>query len=125
MTRTSLHTADREGYEALWGACGLSYASWLVMPRAFMHAMPDEWQGTMARLIEEFWSTFDPWGEADVIVSLKRDGKFVSLQDWSSRQFYRHPNQSVIDSFRVARAQSQPDSDDVESANSKQSESQG
>lgn len=92
---------ERPGYDALWMQFGLSYACWLTMPRAFMHAMPDEWQGKMAKLIEEFGDTFDPWGDCDVIVSFMRDGKFVSLPDWSSRQFYRHPNQSVIDSFRI------------------------
>lgn len=89
------------GHEALWGAFGLSYASWLVVPRLFMHAMPDDWQGRMAALVAEFNETFDPWKECDeVIVSFKRNGKFIPLPHWSSRHHYRHPNQSLIESMR-------------------------
>lgn len=43
----------------LWGWFGLSYASFLVMPRVAMHAMPDEWQEKMALLLHEYDETIN------------------------------------------------------------------
>lgn len=90
------------GYDRLWGWFGLSYASWLTLPRALMHAMPDDWQMRMAKLLEEYNETFDTSeaGVDGVYVSAKKDGKFVPLPAWTSRSFYRHPNESVINSMR-------------------------
>jgi len=47
----------KKGYDKLWSWFGLSYASFLTLPRVMMHEMPDEWQGKMADLLEEWDST--------------------------------------------------------------------
>jgi hypothetical protein len=91
-----------KGQEALWNWFCLSYASWLVLPRSLMHAMPDRWQGRMAVLLREFNETFED-REREYFVQAKKDGKYVPLPEWASRQFYRHPVQSVIDGLRVKR----------------------
>jgi hypothetical protein len=87
-----------EGGEALWHTFGLSYASWLVMPRVMMHAMPDEWQGKMAALIDEFHDEFN-WPEdlGDVMVSCRVNGKIAKLPKWLA---YRHSAPSDMDRFR-------------------------
>jgi len=92
--------ASNPGYDALWLWFGLSYASWLTLPRALMHAMPDKWQADMARLLTEFYEEFDPADDLDYFVQAKRNGRYVPLPDWTSRAFYRHPDQRVIDSLR-------------------------
>jgi hypothetical protein len=91
--------SEQDGHDALWGWFGLSYACWLTMPRVLMHAMPDEWQAQMAKLLREFDDEFD-WCDFQTWVSAKRDGKFCQLPYWCSRQSYRHPNKSMIDSLR-------------------------
>ena len=65
------------GRERLWAWFGLTYASWLTMPRVMMHAMPEDWQDRMAQLCEEWdaaWDTRDMpspksqsalWGQSD------------------------------------------------------------
>ena len=95
-----------KGHEALWGWFGLSYASFLTLPRCLMHEMPDRWQVKMAALLREYDETFDTsdCGIDVIYVSAKRDGKFCKLPDWTSRQFYRYPDQDVIESLRRKRA---------------------
>lgn len=89
------------GYDKLWGWFGLSYASWLTLPRCVMHAMPDEWQARMAQLLNELDDAFD-YGEEgfETSVSAKRNGKFIRMPSWCSRSFYRHPDEKVINSLR-------------------------
>ena len=94
-------SVDRPGYDALWLWFELSYAGFCVLPRAFMHAMPDEWQAKMAALLEEWDSTWD-WSESGIdsnIVCLKRDNKFVRTPDWLIN--YRHPDYEKIESMRI------------------------
>ena len=50
---------DKKGYDRLWNYFGLSYASWLTMPRVLMHEMPDSWQLKMAKLLEEYDNYWD------------------------------------------------------------------
>ena len=94
---------ERKGYDKLWLWFGLSYASWLTLPRVFMHAMPDDWQGRMAKLLKEYDEAFDFYKaglDYETCVSLKRDGRYTTMPDLFSRQMYRHPRNEVIDSFR-------------------------
>jgi hypothetical protein len=97
-----------KGYDALWGWFCLSYASWLVLPRCLMHAVPDRWQLRMAALLHEFNETFEGDGETSYNVKAMRDGKFVKMPHWASRHFYRHPDPKVIDSMRVKRIGTEP-----------------
>lgn len=84
---------------------GLSRASFCVMPRVLMEAMPEEWQSKMAALLHEYSETFDTsLGGAvhECIVSAKdRNGKFSRLPNAILN--YRHPNKLFIDSLRLVR----------------------
>ncbi len=90
------------GPDLLWNWFGLSYASWLTLPRVLMQSMPDDWQLRMAQLLQEYSDTWDipeaDWMET--AVSGKKSGKFCKLPKWTSRQMYRHPDRHLIDSFR-------------------------
>jgi len=81
---------------SLW--FGLSYASWLTMPRVMMQAMPDKWQGKMAKLLEEYDAAFPNQGDLELYVSARRKGKFVKLPPELCN--YRRPNQKFIESCR-------------------------
>lgn len=45
--------------EPFHGWFGLSYASWLVLPRLILQGMPPEWQAKMIALLKEMDDTFD------------------------------------------------------------------
>lgn len=56
---------------------GLSYASYFVMPRAVLEAMPIEWQHKFTVLIDELNDTLD-WGAKDYTVLLRdEEGRFA------------------------------------------------
>lgn len=86
------------GYEALWNFFGLSYASWLTLPRVMMHEMPDDWQARMAVLLHEFDDIYN-WPESidRLTVSVKRGNKFAPMPAWLA---YRHPDIATIESFK-------------------------
>jgi len=42
------------GYDRLWNWFGLSRATFITLPRAMCHEMPDGWQERMAALLEEW-----------------------------------------------------------------------
>lgn len=86
------------GHEKLWLWFGLSRASWLTMPRALMHAMPDEWQGPMAGLLREFDDEFPNWCQQQLYVMAKEGGKFTALPETLCN--YRHPDRDAIDGMR-------------------------
>ena len=87
------------GHEKLWGWFGLSYASFLTMPRVLMHAMPDEWQNKMADLLEEYDNTF-PGVYSDGVpvpyVTFKLGNRFVKRPNWMD---YRHPDYAAINAL--------------------------
>jgi hypothetical protein len=86
------------GDERLWRWFGLSRASWLTMPRSLMHAMPEEWQGKMARLLEEFDDEFPRWCQQQLYVNAKERGRYAELPEVLCN--YRHPDRAAIDSLR-------------------------
>lgn len=90
----------QSGRERLSGWFGLSYASWLTMPRVLMQQMPDDWQKRMAVLMEEFGDTFPgDWTEGhDLYVAAKKDGKYVTIPGWLNN--YRHPNKEKIEQMK-------------------------
>lgn len=56
---------------------GLTYASYFVMPRAVLEAMPIEWQYRFTALVNELNAMLD-WGDGDYTVQLRdADGRFV------------------------------------------------
>jgi len=79
---------------------GLSYASWMVMPRVLMEAMPDEWQKVMVDLWEEFYDTWDMnivYESGEPYVQLRKGGRFVSIKQ-TNLPHYRRPGN--LDEFR-------------------------
>jgi hypothetical protein len=91
-----------EGRDALSTWFGLSYASWLTIPRVLMEAMPDVWQNQMAALLNEYSSTFsnfpDGWGTR---VQLTQDGKLTKTP--SVLLGYRHPDRDFVNSLRTPK----------------------
>lgn len=88
------------GYQRLWGYFGLSYSSWVTLPRVLMHEMPSAWQDKMAGLLEEFDETFpDFTGELQLYVNATgKNGKYAALPEHLNN--YRHPNYEKIDALR-------------------------
>lgn len=93
----------RPGYDALWLWFGISRASFLTMPRVLMHEMPDEWQGRMAALLNEYDATFDFHGSPEIGGSTVRltgpNGKLIRTPPWLLD--YRHPDRERIGRVRA------------------------
>jgi hypothetical protein len=90
------------GYEALWGWFGLSYASWLTLPRVLMHEMPDDWQARMAQLLEEWAAHWDIPNElCELIpqVNAKRGNKFTKWPEFILD--YRHPDEGAVEALKA------------------------
>lgn len=87
-----------EGYRALWGWFCLSRASFLTLPRVLMHEMPDEWQGKMTALLEEYEAAFPNQPDIGTRVQITENGKLVKTPDWILN--YRHPQKSDIARLR-------------------------
>jgi len=75
---------------------GLTYASWLTIPRVLMEAMPLQWQKDMVRLLNEFNEEFPRWLPEDLSIHLsgKRRGKYASLP--RELHEYRHPDRQWL-----------------------------
>lgn len=84
-----------EGHEKLWRWFGLSYASFVTIPRVMMREMPDEWQGKMAELLEEFDETYP--NQIDLpepYVTARKNYRFTKWPEWLLN--YRRPNVDKI-----------------------------
>ena len=87
------------GEQKLWLWFGLSYASWLTLPRVLMHEMPDDWQEQMAQLLEEFDREFPDWNGQQLYVTAKKsNGRFAKLPQALCQ--YRRPMRSEIEKLR-------------------------
>lgn len=95
-------TAREPGGDRLWRWFGLSYASFLTLPRVLMHEMPDVWQGKMAALLEEYDEAFPNKPDMGTRVQCTRDGRLVSWPSWLLN--YRRPDHVAIDGLRPAPA---------------------
>ena len=72
-----------------WEWFGLSYASWLVVPRIALQSMPEEWQHRFFGMLNELEEKLEhPEGyrELEFMVRLKRKGRFTK----SPYPPYRH-----------------------------------
>lgn len=60
---------------------GLTYASWLVLPRTALQSMPEEWQNKFFLLVEELYDCIEfPEPQPDSYeVTARKDGKFIAL----------------------------------------------
>ena len=85
----------------LWDWFGLSYASFLVLPRVLMHEMPTEWQTKMAALLHEYDETFDTSSVChSVIVSAKdKNNRFMKMPEYILN--YRYPERDAIAQLRI------------------------
>lgn len=87
-----------KGYQKLWEWFSLSYASFLVMPRVLMHAMPDEWQDKMTVLLDEYDNTFPNMPDIGTRVQATKRGKLIKWPSWVLN--YRHPEYEEIQALR-------------------------
>lgn len=90
---------NRDGHDRLWEWFALSYASFLTLPRALMHEMPDDWQARMADLLKEYSAAFPFFenGGYGIHVSLRQGNRIVKAPRWLIE--YRHPDVDAIRRF--------------------------
>lgn len=105
-------TAGGIGHSKLWGWFSLSYMSFVVLPRVCMHDMPDEWQGRMADLLQEYNDAF-PNLDFDWRVQYERDGKLAKFPEWLLN--YRYPNETELAKARQSEYGSTVDRTDPQS----------
>jgi hypothetical protein len=87
-----------EGHDRLWLWFSLSRASFLTLPRVLMHAMPDEWQGQMAALLEEYDAAYTNLPDIGSTVRATRGGRLVAMPELYTN--YRHPRREEIEALR-------------------------
>jgi hypothetical protein len=83
----------------LWTWFGLSYASWLTMPRVLMHEMPNEWQKKMAKLLKE-WDDYYNFNDLNLgtRVQITKNNKLIKTPNWLIN--YRHPDLKIIKNIK-------------------------
>lgn len=77
---------------------GLSYASFLVLPRVLMQDMPAEWQERMAVLLNEYDDAYPNQPDIGTRVQATKDGKMIKMPEWLLN--YRHPARAEIEKLR-------------------------
>ncbi|AIB40815.1 hypothetical protein [Pseudomonas sp. WCS374] len=77
---------------------GLTYASWLTLPRVLMESMPDEWKRSMATLLNQYEDAYQNQPSYGTTVRVTVDGKMVRTPEWLIN--YRHPDRSMINQVR-------------------------
>jgi hypothetical protein len=77
---------------------GLSYASFLVLPRVLMEAMPEKWQKKMATLLNEYDNEFPNQPDVGTRVQITQNRKLIKTPEWLIN--YRHPDFRAIDLLR-------------------------
>lgn len=90
-----------DGRGRLWHWFGLSYASWLTLPRVVLHEMPDEWQYKMAQLLEELDETFpdkDMIMPSTTVRAVRPNGKLMKMPEFLNH--YRHPWRDEINKLK-------------------------
>jgi hypothetical protein len=80
------------------GWFGLTYRSYLVLPRSLLQEMPTEWQQRFVDAIEEIRDYFNcAEVEDDYMVKLRgKDGRFKT----DPLGQYRHPDRKIIDRMK-------------------------
>lgn len=79
---------------------GLSYASFLVLPRVLMQEMPVGWQDRMAGLLREMDEEFPNRPRIPTTVRAMDDSarRLIPIPQWAIN--YRHPDKEQIDQMR-------------------------
>lgn len=79
------------------GWFGLSYSSYLVLPRSLMQEMPAAWQHAMVALLERMHEEFPEEFSGYAVFKRDRDaGRFVK----DPLRNYRYPSQTAIERAR-------------------------
>lgn len=78
----------------LWNWFGLSYASWLTLPRVLCHEMPKVWQNKLAKLLDQYYEAFPNQPEVGTRVQITENGKLIKTPEWLIN--YRHPHYEEI-----------------------------
>ncbi|HHQ4332683.1 TPA: hypothetical protein ACSQQD_003255 [Pseudomonas aeruginosa] len=86
------------GYDQLWGWFGLSRSAYVVLPRVMMHAMPDDWQGRFAELMDEWDDHWPNQPDITAHVQIKQNNRFISTPPWLLN--YRHPDHNQLNAMR-------------------------
>lgn len=86
------------GYDQLWGWFGLSRSAYVVLPRVMMHAMPDDWQGRFAELMDEWGDHWPNQPDITAHVQIKQNNRFISTPPWLLN--YRHPDHNQLNAMR-------------------------
>ena len=86
------------GHEKLSCWFELSYASFLTVPRVLMEAMPNEWQGKIAQLLEEMDNTFPNLPDIGYRVQATKKGRLTKFPKWFLN--YRHPDYKEIENAK-------------------------
>lgn len=85
---------------------GLSYASWLVLPRLSLREMPLDWQVKFFRLLEEAEERYGMQTPDGLIIQRKGpDQKWVSNAHWNN---YRHGNVRAAMSIDIEKGLRDP-----------------
>jgi len=77
---------------------GLTYASWLTLPRVLMESMPERWKQSMARLLNEYDDAYTNQPAYGTTVRVTKDGKMIRAPEWLIN--YRHPDRAMIEQIR-------------------------
>lgn len=73
---------------------GLSYATWLTLPRVLMEAMPEDWQARMGALLKEYDAAYPSQPDLGTHIRVSQGGKLVPCPQWLLN--YRHPDAAEI-----------------------------
>jgi hypothetical protein len=89
---------SRPGNDALSLLFGLSYASFFVLPRVLAEAMPDAWQGKIARLLQQYEDAWDTQELPSPAVLGRRGSRFAKWPEWLLN--YRRPDARMLKAHR-------------------------
>ena len=91
------HTFDRRSCDQdVHDSFGLTYASYLVVPRTLLQEMDARWQHEFTALMDEFNATFP--GYVDEYAVLKRGERARFERD--PLRHYRYPDQDAVSAAR-------------------------
>lgn len=91
---------DTETTDAVSGHFGLSYASWLTLPRVVLQAMPNSWQNQLVALLDQIDERFDWMPEGVTLSVTARDDKRGHFKKLPDDFNYRYPDKKWLRSIR-------------------------
>jgi len=96
--KTKTPKLKNEGNQELSLWFGLSYASFCVLPRVLMEAMPDKWQEQMAKLLFEWYNFYPNQPDLGTRVQITKNKKLIKTPDWIIN--YKYPDWEIIRKIR-------------------------